>query len=167
MSGNKFIVGEYVEQRLQRTLFHAVGQVKAIYQHADETWTYSVLFGKGTSQSVRVVIAEADLQPYIRIHAHVSSQARDCDGTYLKDWTEVPTTAERTSEYGDMEFQNRVLVSVVSLHGHGTMDVNPDKVAWAETTEEGYRHVEAVWCEEEDCDRTSSQRDLTAEKAGY
>lgn len=104
---------------------------------------------------------------HLHTHAHVSSQARDCDGTYLKDWTEVPTTEERTSEYGDLEFQERVLASIVTLHGYGELRVQPEFLSWVEETEEGYRSVDVTWCDSDTCDRTSSQRDLTAESMGY
>lgn len=158
MSGNKFIANDYVEHIGDGS----VGQVKSIYLTSTETWVYGVSLGNEYK-----MVVEEHLRFHVHTHAHVSSQARDCDGRYLKDWTEVPTTEERTSEYGELDFKNRVLASVVTLYGYGTLDVTPEGFVWAETTEEGYCHVSVGWCDEEDCDRTSSQRDLTAESMGY
>lgn len=162
MSGNKFIANEYVE----RIRDGAVGRVRGLYLMSDDTWIYGVRFGK-TFVDEYQVYEEDKLRPHVHTHAHVSSQARDCDGTYLKDWTEVPTTEERTSEYGDLDFKNRVIAGVISLSGHGTLTVASESCSWHERTEEGYRHVEITWCDSDTCDRTSSQRDLTAESMGY
>lgn len=155
---NRFVKNEYVEHIGDGL----VGQVKTMYLTSTETWVYGVSLGDEYK-----MVVEDHLRPHVRIHAHVSSRSRDCDGTYDKTWVDVPSTVERTSGYGDLEFKHRVLTGVISVHGHGTLDVLPDGLVWAETTEEGYRQVTVQWCEEEDCDRTSSQRDHTAESMGY
>lgn len=158
---NKFIANEYVE----RISDGAVGQVKGIHLTSDETWVYGVQMGR--QPEGYKIIAEGNLRRHTRLHAHVESRSRDCDGTYDKTWVDVPSTVERMNEYGDLEFQNRVVTSVISLFGHGTLTVASESCSWHEETEEGYRHVEITWCAEEDCDRTSTFRDHTAESMGY
>lgn len=163
MSGNKFVAWEFVE----RISDGAVGQVRAIYRHADDTWTYGVKLEHVPGQNDYVTVGEGALRRYHRIHAHVNSDSRDCDGTYLKSHTEVLTTEERCSRYGDLYFKDRVVTSIISLHGHGTLKVESEGCVWDEPTEEGHRLIVVTWCDDEDCDRTGSQRDLTAESMGY
>jgi hypothetical protein len=100
------------------------------------------------------------------LHAHVDSRSRDCDGTYSSGYVCEMTTEERTGEFGDLRFQERVLGNAVTLHGHGTLEVTPDGMSWWETTDEGYRAVEVRWCED-DCPEASWQRDHRAEEMGY
>jgi hypothetical protein len=111
------------------------------------------------------------------LHAHISTQQRDCDGVLVTSHVMTPNEDERVSEFSDIEFHQRVLANVVSTYtigeAGGTLQVSKDtdggvRLSWAETTDEGYRAIEAVICNDGDCDTNeSSQRDLSAERAGY
>lgn len=98
------------------------------------------------------------------LHAHVETDARDCDGRYTQGYVLEKTTLERDG--GDYSFKTRVLAKVVSIHGSGTLSVTPEGLSWHEDTDEGYRRVEVRWCEDE-CEECTWQRDHTAEKEGY
>jgi hypothetical protein len=112
------------------------------------------------------------------LHAHIDSAARDCDGLYTRDYVMTMTDAERLVAGGDeYAFEGRVLHHVVSLYGYGgtltvtrgDIDNGEDwtRLSWSEPTEEGYRNIEATFCRD-DCDLDEhSQRDHTAEAAGY
>jgi hypothetical protein len=112
------------------------------------------------------------------LHAHIYSAARDCDGLYTRDYIMEPNDDERTGEggwnwFGDLDFKSRVLNHVVSMYGLGgtltvtTLDDGMAHLEWSEATDEGYRIVEATFCED-NCDLGESHyRDHTAEAAGY
>ena len=100
------------------------------------------------------------------LHAHVETDARDCDGRYTDGHVFEKNTLERADDLGDYSFKKRVLARVVSIYGHGTLKVTPDGLSWHEDTDEGYHRVEVRWCEDE-CEDCTWQRDHTAERAGY
>lgn len=100
------------------------------------------------------------------LHAHVETDARDCDGRYSQGYVLEKTTLERADDLGDYSFKTRVLAGVVSIHGSGTLSVTPDGLSWHEDTDEGYHRAEVRWCEDE-CEDCTWQRDHTAEREGY
>ena len=90
---------------------------------------------------------------------------------------EVTDFNKDDNAFGDIDFCNRVITSIVST-GHGLggqLLIQPDQdggnshhYEWSEPTEEGYRHVEARVCDDPDCNPDDrSFRDMTAEAAGY
>lgn len=106
------------------------------------------------------------------LHAHYESSSTDCDGRMDRSYVIVPNDDERASEFGDIEFQERVLGNVVSMTGlGGTLRVETEpaiRLIWSEATDEGGRSVEATFCNDESCDETEySQRDHAAEAMGY
>lgn len=163
---NQFVIGEYVERKIDG----AVGVVKKINEYEGETH-YVVDLGReplegqeddcwlGTEQAWR---------RHLRTHAHVETNSRDCDGDYQKGHVDVPSTLERCSQFGETDFKERVMVSIVSLHTDGgALAVKPEGLEWMEHTEEGYVATTVEWCEREDCERRFYQRDFRAEAAGY
>lgn len=110
------------------------------------------------------------------LHAHYSSSSVDCDGPFEQSYVMVMNDDERASEFGDIEFHNRVLTNAVSLYSSqfgGTLRVERDEddgqamFFWHERTEEGSRSVEARLCTDA-CDESEySQRDYYAEMMGY
>jgi len=76
------------------------------------------------------------------------------------------TDDERADEFADLRFQERVVGGTVSFHSTGELKVTPLGATWIEPTDEGWRHVEIVWCED-DCAEVSTFRDHTAEANGY
>jgi len=101
------------------------------------------------------------------LHAHMEGSSRDCDGDYSRGHVYEMTTLEKDDQFGDLHFKQRVIGNIVSLHGHGTLTVTPERVRWHEQTEEGYSAAEITWCEDECADTRSWQRDHRAEAAGY
>lgn len=103
------------------------------------------------------------------LHAHVHTDATDCDGRIER--TYVLDLVDDEEEY---DFQARVLASVVNVtpaYG-GRLDVEHvedglTRLLWAEGTDEGRRHVEATFCRSVVCDQRSTQRDHAAEAMGY
>lgn len=100
------------------------------------------------------------------LHAHVETDAQDCDGRYTQGYILEKTTLERADDLGDYSFKTRVLAGVVSIHGYGILHVNPEGIKWRERTDEGYHHADVRWCEDE-CEDCTWQRDHTAEREGY
>lgn len=111
------------------------------------------------------------------LHAHIDTYAVDCDGPISNSYVMTMNDDEKASEFGDIEFHNRVVASVVntySIFQQGTLRVTSgegaDYVAmleWSEQTEEGGRSTSAFICEN-DCDTGErSYRDHRAEDAGY
>jgi hypothetical protein len=97
----------------------------------------------------------------------VETDTADCDGRYTAGHVTEMTLEERCDLFGDIFFKERVIGSTVNLHGHGTLTVKPEGVEWREQTDEGYRHVEVTWCEEECSDTRTWKRDHRAESMGY
>lgn len=113
----------------------------------------------------------------MKIHAHFESRSSDCDGTYDRTYVLAPSDEERASEFGDIEFHNRVVGSIVntysillagSLHVHKFEDGSV-RLEWTEQTEEGGIATTVTLCEDETCDVDDEPtfRDHTAERAGY
>jgi hypothetical protein len=105
----------------------------------------------------------------MRLHAHVETESRDCDSTYTRTRLERPTAEETASTFGDIDFRERVALSVMSIYActQGTLTVTENGVDWGESTEEGYRSAQVTWCEDDCDDERPTFRDATAEAAGY
>ena len=111
------------------------------------------------------------------MHAHIDWTAQDCDGTLSGSHALTMTEEEQASDFGDLEFQGRVLSDVVNVGArHGTLTVEEDeddgtpRLDWSESTEEGGRTVSAVFYADDACclsDHATTRRDHTAEAAGY
>lgn len=87
----------------------------------------------------------------MKLHAHIVSESRDCDGTHYSRRIDRPTDEERESTFGDLEFKHRIMGDVVSVIAvDGTLRVEKDRLSWHENTEEGYRTGDVDWCED-DC----------------
>ena len=115
------------------------------------------------------------------LHAHISQTSSDCDGRYENDYV-IGLTAEEFAEsqqavndFHAITFRERVMCSLVHVTGgFGTLVVHSesgewaDRMAWSQNTEEGFRHNEAVFCEDESCDPEATRhRDHSAEAMGY
>lgn len=110
------------------------------------------------------------------LHAHVSTQSRDCDGLYNRDYVmtfndeETAESGKVYNDFSDIHFMNRVMCTVASPYAveHGMrVTVDNDGINVYEDTEEGYRAADVRWCRE-NCDTDEySQRDYTAEAMGY
>ena len=111
------------------------------------------------------------------LHAHIQSYATDCDGPISRTYDMTMTDDERNSEFGDIDFHNRVLASVVntySIFQSGELRVTSGegsdyvvRLEWWETTEEGGRNVTATICGCPDGDHEPTYRDHRAEQYGY
>lgn len=110
------------------------------------------------------------------LHAHIQTYSTDCDGPLSSEHVMVMTDEEKVSDFGDIEFHNRVVSSIVntySIFQGGDLNVanegdNGIRLTWFEATEEGGRNTEALICDDEDCDPNhSSYRDHRAEEMGY
>lgn len=158
----KFLVGEKVE----RIMDGLVGKVVNSYEW-DGGWAYAVDLGP-VGCSGWCTGSEQTWRRHFRTHAHVYTTSQDCDGKYERSHVDRPSAIERTEEFGDLHFKERVMGSVVSLHAeNGNLNVFPDRMFWTQNTDEGYEHAEVHWCEEDDRDDKSTFRDHTAERAGY
>lgn len=141
-------------------------------------WRVSAIGGQDDAEWVRLVdsrrpastimVSARQIEPMIKEHAHIDEKQRDCDGLHLSGRTMVPEDEHRRCEYGDIQFRNDVLSSVVNVFHHGRLDVDPSGFMWHEDTEEGSRFATVRWCDSTSCrDDKRWQRDLTAEAAGY
>lgn len=163
---NQFLVGEPVV----RVMDGLQGVVKEISTFQGE-FSYKVDLGRDPLPGYTDDLwwgTETAWRRARTIHAHVETDSRDCDGRYTKGYTDVLTTVERVSEFGELEFKERVMNSVVSLSAeHGTLEVTATGLLWRQPTDEGYSSADVTWCEQENCDDKSWQRDHSAERAGY
>lgn len=83
----------------------------------------------------------------MKLHAHIVSESRDCDGTYHSSRIDRPTAEEVASDFGDLEFKRRIIGDVISVIAqNGRLIVEPNRISWHEDTEEGYRTGDADWC---------------------
>ena len=168
MSGTpEFSIGEYV----QRKYDGAIGVVKRVHPYEDD-FCYYVELDPATPGSefaedrIWAGTREAWTRFY-RMHAHMESHSRDCDGDYTAGHVYEMSLAERTDQFGEITFKERVVANIVSLHASGTLSVTPEVVEWYEDTDEGFRRVEVLWCEDECPHERTWQRDHRAEAAGY
>jgi hypothetical protein len=161
-----FSVGEYVARRFDGK----VGKVMRMERY-DDQWLYYVQFDvrdktednpDGTWAGTEQAWRRRDT-----LHAHADRRSRDCDGDYSAGNVYEMTLEERCDAFGDLRFKERVMGSVVSLHGYGTLTVKPEGMDWDEQTEEGFVAVAVEWCEDECSDTRSWQRDHRAEAMGY
>lgn len=111
------------------------------------------------------------------LHAHVESESADCDGRYSRTYV-----MERHSfTQSEDEFIGHVLDMTVSTDAEdGTLKVTQSDVRrpglgrycypvfeWSQSTEEGFSHVKVTFCLDDDADTPATQRDHSAEAAGY
>jgi hypothetical protein len=161
----QFSVGEYVE----RVIDGKVGRVKRAepgVADAEGDFYFYVQFDERDKDDVWAGTTQAWRRHY-RLHAHVSTNSRDCDGDYSGGHVDEMTTQERCDQFGDLHFKERVLGNVVSLHGEGTAEISPSGIHWREQTDEGYRAADVEWCEDECESERPWQRDHRAEAMGY
>lgn len=102
-----------------------------------------------------------------KLHAHVESRSRDCDGTYDRSYVTVIDDGE-----GEYDFEGRLLRAVVSVSGlGGKLEVtrfeedDTFRLSWSEPTDEGFFNVEATTCRDECDEAATTFRDHTAEAA--
>lgn len=108
------------------------------------------------------------------MHAHVEWESQDCDGVLSGSYVMKMTDEETSSEWGEIEFQDRVVAYLVNVHAlSGTLTVSQEDdtpvIEWSESTDEGGRCSRAVFWEDGDCPEPhkSTFRDHRAEVAGY
>jgi hypothetical protein len=161
----KFLVGEPVERKYDGV----IGTVVRVDPYM-EGFSYAVDLGRepmeGMKDDVWVGTEEA-WRSMRRGHAHVVQNSRDCDGEYEHKHVSRPSALERTEEFGDLNFKERVMGYIISFHVDGILTVAPHGLYWEMNTEEGYTRTSVVWCDEENCDDRATQRDFSAERAGY
>jgi len=157
----QFSVGEYVERKFDGK----IGQVKKFEEYEGTFYFYVDFEGRGRPEDLWAGTTAAWRR--LRLHAHVSTSSRDCDGDYSGGHVDEMTLEERCDQFHDLHFKERVMGNVVSLHGEGTLEVSPSGLHWREQTEEGYRAADVEWCERECEAERPWQRDHRAEAAGY
>lgn len=161
-----FLVGQYVERRMDG----AVGKVVET-SHFNDEWSYRVDLGRTPLEGQTDDTwwgTEPAWRAHIRTHAHVSTRSQDCDGDYLHENIARMSAIERTSEFGELEFKERIMGNVVSLHAEGgTLTVRPESLSWSQPTDEGYINTAVEWCNEDDCSDKPVYRDYRAESMGY
>lgn len=91
------------------------------------------------------------------LHAHVTTEARDRYGQYLRGHVAPMMGEELTSDIGDRMFRERVVSLAINANGYGQLNVKADQVTWDEQTDEGYIHTEIEWCEDDCADRPAYQ----------
>lgn len=109
------------------------------------------------------------------LHAHFSSSSHDCDGRIDREYIIEPNLDETASEFGDLDFEQRLLATVVSTSGMGgelKVITFPEdrtyRLIWNEQTDEGNRYIEVLTCVNEACDTAEhTYRDHRAESMGY
>ena len=91
------------------------------------------------------------------MHAHIDWEASDCDGRLSGSHVMEMIGDEMTSDMGDIDFERRVLASVVNVNAiRGTLTVEAvgdgtSVLSWSETTEEGGRAVDATFYADGTC----------------
>lgn len=110
------------------------------------------------------------------LHAHVFTESCDCDGPKGYDYIVTLNSDEfaehvrqnGVNDFHAYRFKERVLGGIVSFSSKARIEVDELGFTYSEATEEGYRNVEARWCNNAYCDPSvTSQRDRFAEAAGY
>jgi hypothetical protein len=161
----KFLVGETVA----RVMDGAEGKVISVSEW-DGGWAYAVDLGRTPMEGLESDVWSGSENAWrsTQTHAHVYTTSQDCDGKYERSHVDRPSAIERTEEFGDLHFKERVLGNTVSLHAeNGTLTVYPGGMFWSQQTDEGYVHTQVVWCNKDYCDDDTTFRDHTAERAGY
>ena len=120
------------------------------------------------------------------LHAHIESYTTDCDGPLSRDYVLTMNDEERAeataangiNDFSDIHFHERVvnhLVNTYSIFQSGRLEVTSGegsdyvvRMEWQEDTDEGYRQMSAIICEDENCDTGEAHyRDHRAEEMGY
>lgn len=160
-----FLIGEYVE----RIFDDAIGIVQEIQPYKNDVcYRVELIHRGGTREDNMWVGTPSAWRRHHRVHAHIATWSRDCDGEYTSGRTEGLISTERCESHGDLSFKQRVIGSVVSVYAEdGTLTVMPDKVEWHETTDEGYSAATIRWCEDDCTNDKAWSRDHSAEKAAY
>lgn len=161
---NMFIVGEWVTRRTDGV----VGIVRGVQEYNDGPLYRVELQRPRISPEENTVLgSEGAWDRLHKVHAHVTTSSRDCDGDYRSGRSVELTAEERCDSFGDISFKERVIANVITVHGYGTLSVTPEGVEWGENTEEGYRMASVEWCEDNCPNVKPWHRDLRAEAAGY
>ncbi len=115
------------------------------------------------------------------LHAHWTSDARDCDGPISHFWDVAP--AERydpvTQAWGfddEFDFETKMAEALVKVPygGDGMVTITFDRTedgrlrgTMSHETEEGYSARAFEVCKSDDFDPVPTQRDVYAERMGY
>lgn len=118
---------------------------------------------------------EQAFRPAPRLHAHVETWSRDCDGDYSGGHIVAMTDEERRSEFSEIHFMERVtgdIASPYALEFGGKLEVSvyedgTKRLDWRATTDEGYRQAEVTFCSDDCATDDTWQRDHRAESMGY
>lgn len=109
------------------------------------------------------------------LHAHVESESADCDGRYSRTYVMERHTFTQSED----EFIGHVMDMIVSTDAHdGTLKITQNALTiegrrfypvfeWSQSTEEGFTHSKVTFCLDDDADAPATQRDHSAEAAGY
>jgi hypothetical protein len=166
----EFSIGEWVKRRIDQK----VGRVTKVEPYDGDFVYYVDLEAEGRRTPVKDDEVWAGTkgawEPASTLHAHLDGQSQDCDGRYTRGEVYEQTLEERCDPngWGDLEFKQRVLVSVTSVYAEeATVSITPDGFEYHERTDEGYRAAQVRWCEDTCSDTRSWQRDHRAEEMGY
>lgn len=110
------------------------------------------------------------------LHAHVEAESADCDGRYSRTYVMERHTFTQSEE----EFIAHVLDMIVSTDAHdGILKVTQSELRtgpgrnyypefeWSQSTEEGFTYSKVTFCLHDDAETPATQRDHSAEAAGY
>lgn len=90
------------------------------------------------------------------ITAHMSGEATDCDGKHYSEADYPMNEEEKTEEFGDLNFFDRIMSYTVSTHAEsGRLNIRQDEnglpvFEWNERTDEGYSHKYVTFEKEPD-----------------
>lgn len=166
-------LGQFVSRYFAETILETTGGLDLLTYVADWKVDAEAMDIVRAWLKAEVKAAEPE-EEESKLHAHFSTTSTDCDGRIDRDYVLVMDDDERASEFGDIEFHDRVVALVVntySLDSEGTLRVTKHddgtRLEWSEPTEEGFRHTEVSFCSD-DCDEAATNyRDHTAESMGY
>lgn len=155
MTDTQLLIGEYVE----RVFDSRFGVVKEISEFQGKHAYRVELAGEPAGEEHHVWGTEQAWRPHFRLHAHVTLRSRDCDGDYSSGHNEQLISTERCSAHGDMDFKERVLMSVISVFAvSANLGLTETGAHYHEITDEGYRSANIAWCEDGCTDDNSWQR---------
>jgi hypothetical protein len=105
------------------------------------------------------------------LHVHVEITSTDCDGRMDRGYTDAPHEGQ-----DDYAFKSRILAGLVSWTYPNKVEMTSgyeggtewERIEVSYQHDEGWHHAEALFCRDSFCkDAPSTQRDHTAEAAGY
>lgn len=109
------------------------------------------------------------------LHAHVESESADCDGRYSRTYVMERDTFTQSED----EFIGHVQDMIISSDAQdGTLKITQNQLTthgrqyypefeWSQSTEEGFTYSKVRFCLDDDADTPATQRDHSAEAAGY